>query len=197
LSNNLFITGKIRTGKSTILKEAITPFKSLAGGFFVQRILRGKETYAFRLVDLAKEAYLPNMQIDDLQNHADYILLKLSNAPVDGEVFKRVGMFSLTNAWEHKGLILMDELGIMEANIPEFTDAVWQTLDKNIPVIGVIKKKPNPFLDKVRARTDVQIIDLDELGTALVRKKIKEFLRVIQNINLDSCNHPVAGKEGY
>jgi len=177
LPNNLFLTGKIRTGKSTILKEAIRPFEFRAGGFFVQRVLTKKETYGFRLVDFSKEPYLPNLQIDKLHNHSDFFILKGQDSRVDYEIFLKVGVFSLTNAWKDKNLILMDELGVIEANIPGFTDIVRQTLDKDIPVLGVLKKKPNPFLDQIRARTDVQIIDLDELEADLARTKIKEFLR--------------------
>lgn len=176
MPNNLFITGTIRIGKSTLLKEVIDPIKSLTGGFFVQRLLKGNETYGFRLVDIAKENYLPNLQIEDFKDCYDIILLKGKENPINYGVFKRVGVATLTFTREERKLILMDELGIMETEVPEFTEIVCQTLDKDTPVIGVLKKKSNPFLDKIRARSDVQILDMDVLNRNQIKKQINKFL---------------------
>ena len=50
------------------------------------------------------------------------------------------------------GIILMDELGFMEAKAEAFTRAVMETLDGDIPVIAAVKARFDvPFLNTVRA----------------------------------------------
>lgn len=47
-------------------------------------------------------------------------------------------------------VVLMDELGKMEAASGPFTQAVMRLLDGDTPVIAAVKDKPSPFLDAVR-----------------------------------------------
>lgn len=47
-------------------------------------------------------------------------------------------------------VVLMDELGKMEAASKPFTQAVMRLLDGDAPVIAAVKNKPSPFLDAVR-----------------------------------------------
>jgi hypothetical protein len=44
MTSNLFLTGRIKCGKSTLIKQEITPYLDDVGGYFVQRLflLRGK-----------------------------------------------------------------------------------------------------------------------------------------------------------
>jgi hypothetical protein len=35
---NLFLTGRIKCGKSTLIKQEITPFLDDIGGYYVQRV---------------------------------------------------------------------------------------------------------------------------------------------------------------
>lgn len=56
--------------------------------------------------------------------------------------------------------ILMDELGFFEKDSYFFQEKVNQVFDSDKVVIGVIKKRDNPFLNKIRERSDVEIIEI-------------------------------------
>ncbi|MEL1136021.1 nucleoside-triphosphatase [Desulfitobacterium sp. THU1] len=176
MPNNLLITGQIRSGKSTLLKSMIDPLKSMTGGYFVQRLFVQEETRAFRLVDIAQESYLPNRHVEDVKAFSDIIMIKGEGSPINYEVFRTIGTSSLRSAGEKKQLILMDELGTMETAVPEFKEAVTQALDKDITVLGVLKKKANPFLDQIKARPDVLVLDMDYWGPDRVREEVRKFL---------------------
>lgn len=48
-------------------------------------------------------------------------------------------------------VILMDEIGFMEASSRAFCDEIFRLLDGNIPVIAAVKDKDTEFLKKVRS----------------------------------------------
>ena len=48
-------------------------------------------------------------------------------------------------------VVLMDELGFMEAGSEAFCDAVFALLDGEAPVLAAVKDRAVPFLDRVRA----------------------------------------------
>ncbi|MGI5901072.1 MAG: nucleoside-triphosphatase [Desulfitobacteriia bacterium] len=175
MHKNLFITGPVRTGKSTLLKTMIDPFAFLTGGFFVQRlIIRGK-TKAFRLVDIAAESYFPNRQVTSLDDFTDFIMVIDKERKYNHKVFRINGVRALKRACREKQLILMDELGRIETKVPEFMEAVFKALDSDIPVLGVLKDERNFFLDQIRERSDVRIIRKDS-DPNWVRGQIQEFL---------------------
>jgi nucleoside-triphosphatase len=176
MPKNLFITGHIRTGKSTLLKSMIDPIKTITGGFFVQRLFIQDETRAFRLVDVSKENYIPNRHVEDIADLKDLMAVNNKEKKLYYEVFKTVGVSALEHACKEKKLILMDELGRIETKVPEFMDAVFKALDSSIPVLGVIKKESNFFLDKVRVHSNITVIDMDEYGLERTKEEIFNFL---------------------
>ncbi|HHV63822.1 MAG TPA: hypothetical protein GXX46_01895 [Peptococcaceae bacterium] len=179
MPNNLLITGKIRSGKSTLLKEMIDPLLTVTGGYYVQRLFIQGESRAFRLVDINRESYLPNLEVQNIESFPGLIAVMGEEKHCYFEPFRNIGVLALKQAAEQKQLILMDELGRFETKVPEFMQAVFQTLDNNLPVLGVIKKETNPFLDRIRARSDVDVIDIDKVGLSVARKKIELFLSTV------------------
>ncbi|NLP44307.1 MAG: hypothetical protein GX351_06735 [Peptococcaceae bacterium] len=177
MPNNLFLTGRIRSGKSTLLKEVVDPIKNQTGGFFVQRLFVGGESRAFRLVDIAVEDYWPNREVQALDSFADLIALSGEKRMVYPDVFRTVGVSALKQAAATKRLVLMDELGRLELKVPEFIETVLATLDREMPVLGVLKKESNSFLDQIKGRPDVTVLDLDVWDRYKVKEKIQEFVK--------------------
>jgi len=177
MPNNLFITGLIRSGKSTLLKEVVDPVKNLTGGFFVQRLFVNGESKAFRLVDIAAEDYWPNRDVAASACFKDLIMVAEEKKTVYYDVFKTIGVPALQQAVNAKKLVLMDELGRLELKVPEFTETVWAILDREIPVLGVLKKESNSFLDRIKQRQDVTVFDLDVRDRYQVKENILKFLK--------------------
>lgn len=65
------------------------------------------------------------------------------------QIFDTMGVSLLQQA-KGDGIVVMDELGFMEASAPAFTRQVLLTLQGDIPVLAAVKKRPGvAFLEKV------------------------------------------------
>ena len=59
-----------------------------------------------------------------------------------------------------KQLIVFDELGRLEIASSAFTGAVLEKFDGDTPILGVIKPERNRFLDAIRAKPNVAVIEV-------------------------------------
>ena len=73
----------------------------------------------------------------------------------------------------------MDELGPHEAEAKEFRQAVFDTLDGPVPVLGVLQAPADAFWPDIVSRPDVLILEISEKNCsqkALIRR-IEAVLR--------------------
>lgn len=171
---NIFLTGPIIIGKSTILNEAIRDFNGTVGGFKTvpQFMEDGARTYVLGSITPGIEA-----------QSKPYICLPDKGGRLRGvpETFDNFGAGILDVCVNSRlDLIIMDELGVYESKALGFQDSVKRALDSKIPVLGVLKAKHNLFLNEIRERQDVLILPVtldyrDEI-TRQFKKLVKELL---------------------
>ncbi|HCX78648.1 MAG TPA: hypothetical protein DG577_04465 [Firmicutes bacterium] len=153
----LFLTGRPRCGKSSVIQ------KNLAGlplsGFAMQRLTRDGETWAFRLLDLTQEPYVTHLESDTHWDDIAISMLTPEKWQGTTQVFENNGRQSLEKSLSLSRLVIMDELGIFERGALRFQQAVFNILDSDLPVLGVLKNKHTPFLDQVRAHPAVVIVE--------------------------------------
>ncbi|MEA1959885.1 MAG: nucleoside-triphosphatase [Bacillota bacterium] len=176
---NLFITGQKRMGKSTLLRNQIKAVQHMTGGFFVQRLFIDGRCAAFRMADITVEEYLPDLQVDTLDEYSDFISILEPNKTICLKTFENQGSAILQKARMERRIVLMDELGRLEMKAPGFMEEVRRTLDSDVPVLGVMKKESNPFLDSVRARDDVRVLDLDDSSVPAVQRQVELFTEAL------------------
>lgn len=160
----LFLTGRPRTGKSSLLQKYL---KDLSlSGFAMQRLTRDGLTWAFRLLDLAEEPYITHLESED--PWPDIAIYQAIPGKWQGVtvVFETKGRQSLERCHHHSDVVIMDELGIFETQASGFQRAVFQTFDSPRAVLGVLKDKHTPFLDRVRSHSAVRILPFPEPGTS-------------------------------
>lgn len=58
---------------------------------------------------------------------------------------------------------MLDEIGRFEADSLHFLEGIGSTLDSDKLVLAALKKEPVPFHEKIKARRDVIMYDLDEM----------------------------------
>jgi len=166
MQKNIFLTGELRVGKSTVIKKTLEILKIPVIRGFQTRKIEGRNTRI--------------------------ILYPLSATPVTGhtvaqwnsrekmvfpEIFDEYGTEYLS---EKADLILMDELGYLETNAKLFQEAVRKTLDGPIPVLGVIRfGKSTEFLDSLRERTDILLITVTKENRSTLPEKIAEIIREV------------------
>lgn len=173
----LLLTGRPRCGKSTLLQSQLAEFSLPLGGFTVQRLTWKGETWAFRLLDLSQEAYVSHWETQ--REPEDIAIYMVSPGKWQGnpQVFDTKGRRALECCWGQKVLVVMDELGIFERDAAQFQASVLGTLDRELPVLGVLKDKANPFLDRVRRHPSVAILRYPDTG---VESTVGEFLREVR-----------------
>jgi len=59
-------------------------------------------------------------------------------------------------------IIVIDEIGKMECFSPLFRESLITVLDSENPVIGSIALKGSPFIEKVKRRNDISLIEVTE-----------------------------------
>lgn len=173
----ILLTGRPRSGKTTLIQDQLTKFPLPLGGFAVQRLTWKGETWAFRLLDLSQEAYASHWETTQEPEDIAICMASLGKWQGIAPVFDSKGRRALESCWGRKVLVVMDELGIFERNAAAFQSSVLETLDRDLPVLGVLKDKANPFLDKVRQHPAVTLLRYPGAG---VEAAVGEFLREVR-----------------
>ncbi len=147
--SHVFLTGPKRVGKSTLIGKVLMLYSGHLGGF---RTVRTREFLGNRW----SVHLLPG---DGSQGPGRENLLFLCGEPgLDGTGrFDALGPQALLLPGE---LVLMDELGPHEEEAQAFRRAVWDTLDGNKPVLGVLQHPFSPFLESIARREDVTLLKI-------------------------------------
>lgn len=168
---NIFLTGFKNAGKSSIINEFLTTYDGTVCGF--RTILKKTpidEFCGIYIVDITQpDVYL------GYDNRAGSCTPERKPIGFD-KVFETVGANALSFS-TLPDLIIMDELGVLEDKCEHFKTKVKDCLDSKANVLGVIKSKSSDFLDSIRARKDVIIIDVHSCDAKVLLSNLKEYLR--------------------
>jgi len=155
---HLFIEGPIQTGKSTLLRKCLYPYKSQLGGFSSQRLMNENELAAGYRITEATDFCLqqkPNFSLPGIfQKKAE------EGSKKNPEVFENYGVMLLekSNAYP---LILLDEIGGAELLYPNFYRKLYEILEGDIPCIGVIKLNEKARFMSQEAKYPSDIVSLN------------------------------------
>lgn len=164
---NLFLTGKVGIGKSTILQNALKEFNLSIGGYITQRIFEGyyRKYIVKSLYDNMEEYTI--VKVDSRDNSKEGFI----------EAFENGAISILDKSLKYRDLIVLDELGSAENNIDIFTSKVFELLDSPKIVFGVLKDDDCKFLDDIRNRDDVIIIRITEENRDYILEEIVDILK--------------------
>lgn len=148
---NVFLTGNVQVGKSTVIKRFLEKENISPLGFTTHL---DRSTGLLTIKIIGKDG---NREIK-------------AAAPIGGsrpvpdiEAFDRAGKMLTDMDTSDCDMLIMDELGFMERDAHVFTDAVPAMLDRGIRTVGVLRNKPDgPFWDMLHERDDTVILTVDE-----------------------------------
>ena len=153
---HIFLTGPLQVGKSTVIEKTL---KALG-----QPIIGGFRTVSLTscLPQALAEVYLVPAGAPGGFDRFHLAGIRWGDGLFTAypEVFDTAGVELLQNVPAGARLILMDELGFMEKQDGLFAQAVLAALDGPVPVLGVIKPRSARLLDRVRAHSRVQILEV-------------------------------------
>ena len=165
---HLFWEAFPQTGKSTLLRKYLEPYKSKLGGFSSQRLWEDDFPRAYRLVP-AGDFQLDANYSPDMENVFRYHREK------HPEVFRNYGTSLLRDASNHP-LALLDEIGGAELLVPEFRTELYNLLRSDTPCIGVLKLSDKArFMQKTAGYTE-DVISYNE--------QLRDFLKSLPDCRL-------------
>ena len=147
------LTGRPGTGKTSLIRQAVSKLKVNAGGFYTEEI-RGQSTrLGFKLVTLdGQEAVLAHVNL-----HSCY---RVGKYGVDVESLDRVGVAALNQAARQCDLVVVDEIGKMELFSANFREVVLAIIDSGKKVLGTIMLVPNPWADAIKRKSQVNLVEV-------------------------------------
>lgn len=165
---HIFLYGPSNTGKSTIIQSVIKELDMTTpihlGGFI---------TYPGPGTD--RDIYISPAWGEKKYETENKVAKRSSVFPYPfPKVFNTLGVSILKKSRTFKNLLCMDELGFIEQNAYSFQDEVLQCLEADIPIIGVVKESPVPWLNQIKRHRKVELISVskdnrDEIAPQIVK----------------------------
>lgn len=149
----ILLTGRPGVGKTTIVRRFLETGPAVAGGFLTEEIRRGGRRVGFAVRDVhsGREGILA--AADRRQGP------RVGRYRVDLASFESVGVGALRQAMAREGCVVIDEIGKMEAFSQGFRAAVTELFDSGRAFLASIAVHDHPFLNGLRERPGVTLIE--------------------------------------
>jgi len=164
---NILLTGSVQIGKTTLLNTVIKTINTNVHGFYTKPYFEDGLVIGYKMFDYTKTIDPFIIGIKDTPSSCQPIT----------ENFENEGVSILSRALESNAVIILDELGILESKAVKFREKIIDCLDSKNLVIGVIKKKHSTFLNQIRERKDVIIIDVTLINRDFLIDEIMSLLK--------------------
>ena len=168
--NNIFLTGEVGIGKSTVIQDVLSLLSvSDCGGF---RTVSAAPLTKGAVLDVFIEKAWEQTPHDT--EHLVGSRWGDGHFSAYPSAFDAVGASIFASCPKGAELIIMDELGVMESEAKEFRKAVFDVLNGSLPVLGVIKARRSDFLDAIRLHEKSKIFEVtrdnrDELPSIIAK----------------------------
>jgi nucleoside-triphosphatase len=152
MARHLFFTGEKGVGKTTLLKGLLAQYQGPVGGFFTLK------TTGVRPGRYTVHLLRPNQGEKPREEN----LLFCCGDPVDSHIaarFDGLGCAALA-AKEDAGLLVMDEIGPHEQEAQGFCRAVFQALDGETPILGVLQRADTPLYARIANHPQVRLVEV-------------------------------------
>lgn len=164
----ILITGKPKSGKSTLLKKIISNYKNKVG-FITNEIKENNERKGFEIeTNQGKKAILAHINFKTNCKVSKYYV-KPKNLDL---IIPKVSKF------KEKDILYIDEIGQMELFSKKFKSLVKKFLNsKNIFIATLTSVYEDKFIQQLKNRKDILIINLNENNRKAVEKKIDKIIK--------------------
>ena len=162
---HIFLTGEKQIGKTTILSSVIERYKEETVGF---------QTLPFLINGVKKGYYMHSIKEIGKNFNDTPISIRIGEekmVPVT-ESFDKIGTLILKTARGQNGIMIMDELGKMEKEAYVFQREVFQCLDTEQLIVGVLQKTSQEFIESIKSRQDVVVYEVTNENRDSVKKEI-------------------------
>ena len=96
---------------------------------------------------------------------------------INKDVFRKLGLQLLSDIPD-KAVVVIDEIGFFEADVPEYTDRVFEILRDEHPFLGVIKTRyEDPFLSAVRSLSTISYFEVTKENREALFDRLAPIVR--------------------
>lgn len=168
---NILITGLPGSGKTTLIEKIVAHLDVSTSGFITREIRRQGNRVGFSIDALdGRRGMLAHV---DFQSR-----FRVGRYGVRIETLEEIAVPSLKAATTEV-LIVIDEIGKMECFSEAFRKAVLQALAAANPVLAAISMKGDSYLQSLKYRDDVSVIELNRANRDLLASSLIDSIRRI------------------
>ena len=151
---NCLLEGLPGVGKTTLIRKVADCISELnIGGFYTEEIRERGRRAGFRVETFSdRSGILSHVSLTTGPRVGKY--------RVDVPGFEGIVVKDLEKAMESSDVIIIDEIGKMELFSRRFKDILIQCLDSEKPVIATVMLRPHPYVDRIKSRPDVEIVEV-------------------------------------
>lgn len=176
---HIFLTGDIRTGKSTVIRKTLLLLKPLDHAR--KPLFSGFCTYfGPDRTNPDRFLYLNDASSPPVydEQHAVARFIKGRAPEAFPGRFDALGVKLISEARKNARLIIMDECGGLEREAFAFQNEVIGTLEGGIPVLGVVKAGSAGWTDKIRRHPKVRLLTVDRANRDVLQLLIADIMRL-------------------
>lgn len=174
----VLLTGPPRSGRSRLLRQLAERYPGNAGGCLVKEILgpdRRRAGLELLVVWSGPGSALRTVERAVLARLDPWSPHRVGKYWVE-ESAVALAVQALDAAMHEGGLVLVDEIGPLQIGLPAFRDALTRCLDGPGPLLGTISPAQDPFLDSLRSRPGVRLLEVNRLNSRHMAEGLHRWL---------------------
>jgi len=174
---NILITGPPRCGKSTLIEKLVNRIEWPVTGFFTREIKEKGRRVGFSINTLdGREGILAHQNIRSQFRVGKYGL--------HIKDIEAIAVSSMIPAKKDE-IVVVDEIGKMECFSRLFKETLMRLLDSPNRLIGSIAEKGGPFIQRIKQRDDVILIEVTARNRDLLVDQLLDSLKTQYQSNTD------------